>query len=58
MKHDLGIISCDICQQLIIKEKDDGLHYPRNDYHVSCFCERLRQKGAIPAQWEETEAMV
>lgn len=55
-----GVVLCDICLQPIIKEKDDGLHYPKNDYHVSpCFIDRLRQKGLAPAQWpKESEVLV
>lgn len=57
--RELDITLCDICQDVIIGEKDDALHYPRNDYHVSCFIQRLRQKGALPpAQWTGKEAVV
>lgn len=46
-------IMCDKCHDLITEKEEkqgDALHYGKVDYHVSCYVDYLRSKGAIPKQ--------
>ena len=51
MKKQDESLECNKCQEEITKEeilRGETLHYGKTDYHVGCYVDYLREKGAIP----------